>query len=184
MFRRTSFYFLRHGQTDWNADRLCQGQTEVPLNATGIQQAHSAKARLQAISIATVCCSPLGRARQTADIVNTSRERPLVIIDELKEMSFGDVEGKSLGARSYDELMRSAVQSGGEAFDDFTVRALRGLDAALSHPGPVLIVAHGGILHAFQSCMRMVQEGVLINAVPMLIEPHDGDDRAWSARPV
>lgn len=184
MLRRKPFFFLRHGQTEWNADRLCQGQTEVPLNATGMRQAHAAKILLKAIPIATVCCSPLGRARQTADIVNESWAHPLVIIDDLKEMFFGDVQGQPLGALSYAELLRSAAQSGGEAFDDFAARALRGINLALSHPGPVLIVAHGGILHAFQSCMRMVQAGGLSNAVPLRVEPHNGDDLAWSARPV
>jgi 2,3-bisphosphoglycerate-dependent phosphoglycerate mutase len=184
MLRRIPFFFLRHGQTDWNARRLCQGQTEVPLNATGVQQAHSAKERLQAIPIATMCCSPLGRARQTAEIINAALERPLVIIDELKEIFFGEAQGKPLATLSYAELLRSAAQSGGETFYDFAARALRGIAMALSHPGPVLIVAHGGIFHAFQSRMRLQQDGRVTNATPVLVEPKDGADVTWSVQPV
>lgn len=184
MLRRKPFYFLRHGQTDWNANRLCQGQTDVPLNATGVQQAHDAKARLQAIPIATVCCSPLGRARQTARIINEALQRPLVLIDDLQEIFFGKAQGKPLASLSYAELLRSAGTHGGESFDNFTARALRGIDMALSHPGPVLIVAHGGIFHAFQSHLRLQQDGRVTNAMPMFVEPNDGDEVPWSVRPV
>lgn len=180
MLRRKPFYFLRHGQTDWNANRLCQGQTEVPLNTTGVEQAHAAKARLQGIPIATLCCSPMGRARHTAEIINEALHCPVFFIDDLQEMFFGDLQGKPLGTLTYADLLRTAGQLGGEAFEDFTARALRGIDAALDHPGPVLIVAHGGILHAFQAFMRVEPAVGLINAAPMLIEPHGEHD--WSVR--
>ncbi|MDP6707832.1 MAG: histidine phosphatase family protein, partial [Alphaproteobacteria bacterium] len=83
------FYYLRHGQTDWNRDRICQGQTDVPLNETGRAQAHAAKTVLDGHAIETICVSPLARAYETAEIVNQVLGRPIVVLDALKEISFG-----------------------------------------------------------------------------------------------
>ena len=58
MLRREPFYFLRHGQTDWNAEGLLQGQTEIPLNVIGMNQADEAKVRLMDTPVTTICCSP------------------------------------------------------------------------------------------------------------------------------
>ena len=79
MLDKKPFYFLRHGQTDWNAERLCQGQTDIPLNAIGVQQAGEAKAHLADIAITTVCSSPLGRALETAKTVSEIVVSGLVI---------------------------------------------------------------------------------------------------------
>lgn len=57
-------YFLRHGQTAWNAEKRMQGQTNVPLNDVGRRQAREAGGRLPAIGVCLT--SPLQRARETA----------------------------------------------------------------------------------------------------------------------
>ena len=57
-------YFLRHGQTAWNAEKRLQGQTNVPLNDEGRRQAREAGGRLPAIGVCLT--SPLQRARETA----------------------------------------------------------------------------------------------------------------------
>ena len=63
------FWFLRHGETDWNAQGLSQGNVDIPLNPTGYAQARSAAERLRRRGIATIVTSPLARARVTAEIV-------------------------------------------------------------------------------------------------------------------
>ncbi len=61
-----AFWFLRHGETDWNAQGLSQGSIDIPLNATGIAQAAAAAQTLRDRGIASIVSSPLSRARDTA----------------------------------------------------------------------------------------------------------------------
>ena len=58
------FFFLRHGETDWNRERRLQGNIDVPLNATGLAQAEAAAKRLVGAGVATIVASPLARARR------------------------------------------------------------------------------------------------------------------------
>ena len=151
----------------------------MPLNSTGIRQAHDAKSRLARAPIATICCSPLSRARQTAEIVNGAVGCPLVILDKLKEIYFAAAEGKPLLSHSYDVLLRNAESHGGEPFSDFVSRVVAGINRALAYPGPVLIVAHGGVFCAIQTHVRVDRDGDMTNCVPVCLEPVDGEDSAW-----
>ena len=63
-------YVIRHGQTDWNVAGKCQGRTDIELNSTGIEQAKKAKTQLKDYKIDLIICSPLKRARKTAEIIN------------------------------------------------------------------------------------------------------------------
>ena len=56
---QTRFWFLRHGETDWNAKGLSQGNVDIPLNATGIAQAQAAAPMLVNRGIASIVASPL-----------------------------------------------------------------------------------------------------------------------------
>lgn len=156
----------------------------MPLNSTGIRQAHDAKSRLARAPIATICCSPLSRARQTAEIVNGAVGCPLVILDKLKEIYFAAAEGKPLLSHSYDVLLRNAESHGGEPFSDFVSRVVAGINRALAYPGPVLIVAHGGVFCAIQTHVRVDRDGDMTNCVPVRLEPVDGEDSAWRVSPI
>jgi len=184
MLDKKSFYFLRHGQTDWNKERRLQGSHDVPLNATGITQAHDAKDRLAEIPITTICCSPLGRARQTAEIVNEILGCPLVIIDELRECHFGDREGELVADEPFKDLVRNAENWGGETYENFLERAIAGINQALSHPGPVLIICHGGVYCSMKIATRLENDDGLRNGIPVRFDPPAGDDRAWVAKSV
>jgi|RhiMethySRZTD1v2_1073278.scaffolds.fasta_scaffold05050_16 broad specificity phosphatase PhoE len=87
------FFFLRHGQTDWNAQGRIQGHTDVPLNATGVAQAQAAAGRLQGRGIDWIVSSPLARARSTAEFVARRLGLPVQLDDDLKERRFGAFEG-------------------------------------------------------------------------------------------
>ena len=63
------FWFLRHGETDWNARGLSQGAVDVPLNANGEMQAVRAAELLADAGIASIVSSPLARARRTAETI-------------------------------------------------------------------------------------------------------------------
>ena len=63
-------YVMRHGQTDWNLAGKAQGRTDIELNDTGIEQAKQTKKQIDNYKIDLIICSPLKRARKTAEIIN------------------------------------------------------------------------------------------------------------------
>lgn len=100
------FYFIRHGQTDWNSEKRLQGHTDIPLNALGIAQIKAYTMPTQLIQLTKNSQlqwfhSPLLRALQTADLlgVNARCERSLI------EMNWGTWEGHTLAdLRSQDPI--------------------------------------------------------------------------------
>ena len=93
-------YFIRHGETDWNAEARLQGQQDVPLNEFGRVQAEEAGERLRRAvphyPDVDYVASPLLRARETMERLRAAigLEPPSYRVDErLKELSFGDWEG-------------------------------------------------------------------------------------------
>lgn len=182
MIRPVSFFYLRHGETDWNADGRLQGRTEVPLNARGIAQARRARELLTGAGIATICCSPQLRARTTAEIVNEVLGLPLVVIDDLVESSFGVREGQ-LKAEWYVEWKQGRTPDGAEAYTDFLVRALRGINRALEQDGPVLIVAHGGTYIPVRDHLGL-GEVELQNCMPVRHDPPVDGAQSWQVVPL
>ena len=85
MLTPREFCYLRHGETDWNRERRQQGRTDIPLNETGRAQASAAKPLLAGLGIATICYSPLRRARETSEFVNRSLNAEFVMADGLIE---------------------------------------------------------------------------------------------------
>ena len=89
-------YFLRHGQTTWNADgNRYAGASDVPLTELGIEQAREAAKHLRDLHFDTVYCSALSRARETAKLALDGRDLPIVSDPRLNEMDYGDWEGKT-----------------------------------------------------------------------------------------
>ena len=86
-------YIIRHGQTDWNVQRRLQGQTDIPLNEAGRAMAEQAAREYREIHFDICFCSPLIRARETAEILMKGRNVPILPDDRLKEMNFGVWEG-------------------------------------------------------------------------------------------
>ena len=88
-----NFIFLRHGQTDWNLEGRFQGQTDIPLNSTGLSQATDAARRLKHREINRVVSSPLVRALKTAAIVAEEIGLPVHVDTQIRERSFGAFDG-------------------------------------------------------------------------------------------
>ena len=86
-------YIMRHGRTDWNDRHKLQGRTDIPLNAEGRRMAEKAAEEYRDIPLDLCYCSPLIRARETAEIVLKGRGVPILEDERLREMSFGDYEG-------------------------------------------------------------------------------------------
>lgn len=84
---------MRHGKTDWNAKHKLQGRTDIPLNDEGREMAEKAREEYKDIHFDVCYCSPLIRAKETAEIVLQGRNIPLITDERLQEMSFGVYEG-------------------------------------------------------------------------------------------
>jgi broad specificity phosphatase PhoE len=150
MLAEKEFYFIRHGQTDWNLDHRAQGQTDVPLNEKGRQQAQRAAYAARHLRFGTICSSPLSRALETAEAIAHVTGSKISVLDELKECCWGVREGSTKGVWFENWKAGSEIPDGAEPYSAFLERAVRAINRALQAPGPVLIVAHGGIYWAVQ----------------------------------
>lgn len=87
------FYIFRHGETDWNRLRKCQGHTDVELNETGVIQAHELSKRVEKLNLEVIYSSDLSRAKLTGSIVAQKLNIPIHFDSRLREMSYGEAEG-------------------------------------------------------------------------------------------
>jgi probable phosphoglycerate mutase len=168
---RLAFWFLRHGETDWNARGLSQGSVDVPLNATGLAQAHAAAALLVHRGITTIVASPLSRAQDTAAIVGAALALPVATDELLREVSFGVQEGQPMSEWFDDWILGRFTPAGAEPFAALRSRATAAINRALAHPAPVLVVAHGALFRALRAEMGLPPAVRLPNATPMWCEP-------------
>ncbi|MDQ0771083.1 putative phosphatase [Pseudarthrobacter defluvii] len=144
----TTFALVRHGQTDWNAERRLQGATDIPLNDVGRGQARDAVAVLAPYEWDAIVSSPLSRAAETADLIaeglglKVSRRVP-----ELTERSFGPAEGMQAGPE-LDALRVPGGFKGAESEEEAAGRGLAALEAlAEEFRGQrLLVVTHGTLL--------------------------------------
>ena len=95
-------YILRHATTQWNKENKLQGRTNIPLCEEGIAEAKEAAKKYADVNFDICYCSPLIRARQSADIILSGRDIPIKEDERLMEMSFGIYEGME-GYRSISE---------------------------------------------------------------------------------
>jgi probable phosphoglycerate mutase len=168
---KVPFFFLRHGETDWNANGLSQGQVEVPLNANGREQARRSGKKLAGHGIATIVCSPLGRAQETARIVASILKVPFSTEADLREASFGDQEGRLMGPWYDDWVSGTYTPAGGETFIALRTRVVSALNLALTQPAPLLIIAHGAMFRAVRAAMGLSPLVRTENGVPLWCEP-------------
>ena len=143
-------YLVRHGQTDWNLKRIAQGQTDIPLNATGIQQAEALRDKLKDYRFDICYASPLQRAAQTAKIAVNDR-CPIIFDNILKERSFGKLESTNPASWPEDllDLRLNSNLGNCETLQQTLDRAKRALDLIKSNQpdsAHVLVVAHGALL--------------------------------------
>lgn len=89
------FFVFRHGQTDLNREKRCQGSgMDVPLNETGLRQAEMLVEKLKDISLEIIYTSPLIRARQTAEALHCAYHVPVIEDEQLRECFYGEAEGQ------------------------------------------------------------------------------------------
>ena len=137
-------WLFRHGQTEWSRDGRHTGRTDVPLTATGEQQARALAPVVDSIGPDLVLCSPRERARRTAELAGLV---PFEITDDLQEWDYGAFEGRTR-ADIQAELPAWSIWDGpwqgGETAADVTRRADR-LVTRLRDSGAsrVALVGHG-----------------------------------------
>ncbi len=168
---RVSFWYLRHGETDWNAQGLSQGSMDIPLNPTGIAQARAAAEQLRHKGIKTIVASPLSRARVTAEIVAEALGLPVLLDPDLKEVNWGVQEGQPMAEWFADWVAGGPAPKGGETFAELQRRAVAGVNRALLHPSAVLVVAHGALFRGLRAAMGVEANRRTRNAVPMWCAP-------------
>ena len=177
-----TIYLIRHGETDWNRDRRYQGQMDIPLNDKGRAQARRNGQALQtlmpAIAQSDFVASPLGRARETMEIVRAAMglaPNPYRLEDRLRELNYGHWEGKlqselpefdaaGLAERAKDPFRwRPAC---GESYADLLGRTI---DWLQSVDRDTVVAAHGGI----GRCLRAHVLGLDPETIPCLESPQD-----------
>mgnify|MGYP000054727446 CR=1 FL=1 len=169
------FHFVRHGETDWNRQGRLQGWRDIPLNATGEAQAEALRQSLISMRFTSIAVSPLMRARRTAEILNRDLRLATHVIDDLREMNIGPLEGE-MGGGWLPAWRRGEARDGVESFVAFTRRIRRGMEAALALPGPVLIVAHGGVVWALEHLLGLPVGMDIANTTLVHFQP---EDRGW-----
>jgi broad specificity phosphatase PhoE len=168
---RVAFWFLRHGETDWNAQGISQGNVDIPLNAVGLAQARSAALLLRNRGIATIVASPLSRARVTAEIVGEALALPVRIDDGLREVAFGVQEGQKMTGWFSDWIDGAFTPEGAETFAALRARGIAAVNRALTLPPVVLVVAHGALFRGLRSAMGLETNVRTQNAMPLFCEP-------------
>jgi broad specificity phosphatase PhoE len=173
------FWFLRHGETDWNAQGISQGNVDVPLNATGLAQARAAAVKLRNRGIATIVASPLSRARVTAELVGEALELPVAIDPDLREVAFGAQEGQPMSDWFADWIGGRFTPEGAESFAALRRRAVTAANRATAQPPAVLVVAHGALFRSLRSAMGIEPVMRTQNAVPIFCQPPQPGETAW-----
>ena len=151
-------YIIRHGQTDWNVQHRLQGRTDIPLNDEGRRMAETARTACLDVHFDVCFCSPLVRARETAEILLRDRDIPIITDDRLMEMSFGSYEGLAnsfqlpdypINELFYHPELYTSPPGGAESLDELFARTgdfLREkVDPLLKEEKDVLIVGHGAM---------------------------------------
>ena len=145
---------VRHGATDWNLQRRCQGATDRELNDVGIQQAKTIAAAFTTEPIAAIYSSNLKRARQTAESIAGPHNLPVLIEHDIRELDHGELEGLTFNEikDSYPDFISrwrttpAEIQvPGGEKLADVAERAWNGLNRIVGQHEDgktVVVVSH------------------------------------------
>lgn len=150
-------HLFRHGQTDWNAERRIQGQSESQLTELGIQQARELGQRISGIEFTRIYCSSSRRTRQTADHAFAHGKFEVTYLDSLREIFMGPWEGQlydEISGREPDSFRHFWHEphlfkvSGAESFAELQQRAMTAIEGIRAqHQGErIALVSHGALI--------------------------------------
>ncbi|HID7828960.1 TPA: 2,3-diphosphoglycerate-dependent phosphoglycerate mutase GpmB [Enterobacter hormaechei] len=147
-------YLVRHGETQWNAERRIQGQSDSPLTDKGVQQAWQVAERARTLGITHVISSDLGRTQQTARIIADACGCDVTLEPRLRELDMGVLEKRPIDTLTEtEEGWRRTLVNGtedgripeGESMQELSVRMHAALAECLKLPAGSrpLLVSHG-----------------------------------------
>ncbi|MBM7854487.1 alpha-ribazole phosphatase/probable phosphoglycerate mutase [Desulfohalotomaculum tongense] len=155
----TRLYFVRHGETQWNAVKKFQGHSDITLSPVGREQAERLAQYMQKFDINAAYASDLSRAKETAEIIAGKFNIPVICKQQLREINFGNWEGLTIEEITdrYKETVEQWWKNpsatpipGGEVLSDLVKRVMAAIsDIIAEHPGQnVLVVSHGGVIRS------------------------------------
>ena len=145
----------RHGQTAFNAERRFQGRLPVPLDATGREQAAALAEAAAGHGLAVLWCSPLRRARETADVVAARLGLEPREDERFAETDTGDWTGRSFAEvqaaepeafAAFERADPGFAFPGGESYAAQAERVRAGLEGVRGGARPALVVCHRGVI--------------------------------------
>ncbi|SFR10538.1 MULTISPECIES: 2,3-diphosphoglycerate-dependent phosphoglycerate mutase GpmB [unclassified Enterobacter] len=147
-------YLVRHGETQWNAERRIQGQSDSPLTAKGEQQAWQVGERAKMLGITHIIASDLGRTRRTAEIIAQACGCEITFDSRLRELDMGVLEQRHIESLTEEEEgWRRQLVNGtadgripdGESMQELSDRMHASLATCLDLPegSRPLVVSHG-----------------------------------------
>ncbi len=180
---------IRHGETFWNKERRVQGITDIELSETGIDQARRLAFSLKDCPIDSIHSSPLKRALQTAEIINSFHGKKIEIHPGLMEMDQGDFEGltfKELLACEKEFLGRwianpeSVRMPRGESLAELQERAWPPIEKILAAGQNALVVSHNFTIATILCRLRNIRlsefrSACVDNASRTHIRIHNGE---------
>ncbi len=161
----TRICLVRHGETEWNAERRIQGQIDIGLNDIGRHQAEAAGRWLQGAGIAALYSSDLKRAWTTAEAIGRALGLTPQAVPEMRERRYGIFEGLTYaeahtrypeGYAAFEGRNADYAFENGESLSVMFARVTGKLkEIAAAHPGQnVVVVLHGGVLDVINRFVR------------------------------
>ncbi len=178
------FYFLRHGETQFNLERKFQGSIDVPLNPTGVAQAKRASEVLAAHAFSRIVSSPANRVLKTACFTAEATGAPMHVDSDLMEFNVGSFEGlcvvttKARHGLGEHESFMSILPDDAEKWHEFVPRICASVRRWTDkHPDEVLLIAAHGLVFRALAVTLTGEALTSQNAEPYYFHSDGGDWR-------
>lgn len=150
-------HLIRHGETNWNAERRCQGQSESELTNRGEEQARNVRALIGSLGVGRVFVSSSLRTRQTARLCVGDLNLPTEYRDDLREIRLGPWEGRLWSelqeeqpdlVNTFENRPHLFELNGAESFVELQQRGVSAIEQLVANHDEenLLVVSHGAII--------------------------------------
>lgn len=162
---------VRHGETQFNVEKRYTGSLDIELNNTGVNQAQNIAEELNKYFIDIIITSPLKRAKQTTEIINSELQLPIIEMKEFRERKVGVFEGltREEAKYKYPNLWKqnitriyNAAPDEGETIREVEERVIKGIDKLQNcqfKGKNILLVTHAFIFKVINKNFNKLSEG-------------------------